>query len=409
MAIKTYLKVSAIWKEAKKIYVNVSGSWKSVRKIWANVSGTWEQVFGSPDIPAGAIVLFTGGTTPTGWTDISSATGTRFIMGSGTTYLWPVVGGSDTVALSGTTTNIGSHGATNPEEGRAWAFGINAGSCYPTKRGTEFLSCGGHEHTHSKTVTLTPQYQNYKLIQNDAVTAHLPIGAILLSEATLDGSWGLSQITAPERLVRVNTASGGTGGVVETSATADTVVTSSNGSHGHHAGPLIITVPDTENYCYEANVSAPLAQYAGSHSHTLSYIYTRDLAKYKLCGWDSTTIAGVVPNSIIMYDSGTAPTGWAMCDGTNGTPDMRDKMLYLSSLANAGSSGTDSLTVTYSTDSQGAHQHEGADETGGDIYGINNDLWHKTVKNAHTHTGSVSSTFTQPEFKAIYFIMYVGA
>ena len=32
-------------------------------------------------------------------------------------------------------------------------------------------------------------------------------------------------------------------------------------------------------------------------------------------------------NSIVMCNSNTAPTGWAICDGTNGTPDLKGRML----------------------------------------------------------------------------------
>ena len=34
-----------------------------------------------------------------------------------------------------------------------------------------------------------------------------------------------------------------------------------------------------------------------------------------------------VTGMILMYTGTTAPTGWALCDGTNGTPDLRDKFI----------------------------------------------------------------------------------
>jgi hypothetical protein len=47
------------------------------------------------------------------------------------------------------------------------------------------------------------------------------------------------------------------------------------------------------------------------------------------------TVNGVVIQSgyipitgmIVMYNGSTAPTGWAVCDGLNGTPDLRDKFI----------------------------------------------------------------------------------
>jgi hypothetical protein len=40
--------------------------------------------------------------------------------------------------------------------------------------------------------------------------------------------------------------------------------------------------------------------------------------------------ANVPPGGIIMWSGtlATVPTGWALCDGTNGTPDLRDKFVW---------------------------------------------------------------------------------
>lgn len=44
-APKSHVKVSGIWKEAKKIYVKVSGTWKDVNKAYVRQSGVWKQTF----------------------------------------------------------------------------------------------------------------------------------------------------------------------------------------------------------------------------------------------------------------------------------------------------------------------------------------------------------------------------
>jgi len=57
-------------------------------------------------------------------------------------------------------------------------------------------------------------------------------------------------------------------------------------------------------------------------------------------GKDSTKI---VPSGVIVMWSGTLasiPSGWHLCDGTNGTPDLRDKFIYgVSSGENPGATG----------------------------------------------------------------------
>ena len=39
---------------------------------------------------------------------------------------------------------------------------------------------------------------------------------------------------------------------------------------------------------------------------------------------------GVPSNTIVMYHGSSAPNGWAICNGSNGTPDLRDKFVVAS-------------------------------------------------------------------------------
>ncbi len=80
----------------------------------------------------------------------------------------------------------------------------------------------------------------------------------------------------------------------------------------------------------------------------------------------------LLPQGVITMWSGTiAPAGWALCDGTNGTPDLRDRFIVAAgSTMTAGSSGgsnTLSLTtspagqtpITVTIDTSGNHNHGG--------------------------------------------------
>lgn len=61
--------------------------------------------------------------------------------------------------------------------------------------------------------------------------------------------------------------------------------------------------------------------------------------------------ADLIPKgSIIMWNGATAPAGWALCDGTNGTPDLRGRFI----LGQGQGSG---LTVRTFTNIGGAEQH----------------------------------------------------
>ena len=110
---------------------------------------------------------------------------------------------------------------------------------------------------------------------------------------------------------------------------------------------------------------------------------------------------GLVAGIICMWSGSTAsvPTGWALCDGTNGTPDLRDRFIVGAGSAYAPGAvgGANSVTLTQAqmpvhqhtvaiaTDSQGSHAHSGSTSSDG----------------AHTHTvvtpaGSSIGTGIQP-------------
>jgi microcystin-dependent protein len=99
-----------------------------------------------------------------------------------------------------------------------------------------------------------------------------------------------------------------------------------------------------------------------------------------------TKVAAAVPTGVITMWSGSIasiPSGWNLCDGTNGTPDLRDRFVVGAGSTYAvgatGGATTDSIT----TSSNGAHTHTGA--TGSTT------LTESQIP-AHTHTGTTNTT-----------------
>jgi len=43
--------------------------------------------------------------------------------------------------------------------------------------------------------------------------------------------------------------------------------------------------------------------------------------------WTDVFSAGVPSGTIVAFRGSTAPSGWAICDGTNGTPDLRGRFI----------------------------------------------------------------------------------
>ena len=96
---------------------------------------------------------------------------------------------------------------------------------------------------------------------------------------------------------------------------------------------------------------------------------------------DTAVNKAMPTGGIIMWSGAVSaiPTGWALCDGTNGTPNLTGKFVVH---ADADSSGTYNVgasgganTVTLATSDIPAHNHTGTAASGG----------------AHTHTGSTNS------------------
>jgi microcystin-dependent protein len=66
-----------------------------------------------------------------------------------------------------------------------------------------------------------------------------------------------------------------------------------------------------------------------------------------------------VTGMIMMWGGSTAPTGWALCNGLNGTPDLREKFICGSStLVPIGSTGG-ATSVTLSLNNLPDHTHGG--------------------------------------------------
>jgi uncharacterized membrane protein YgcG len=66
--------------------------------------------------------------------------------------------------------------------------------------------------------------------------------------------------------------------------------------------------------------------------------------------------------SIIIWAGGTIPTGWALCNGANGTPDLREKFVRGASIDGdllTSGGATTHVHTNGGTGSQGSHGHTG--------------------------------------------------
>ncbi|HBL74256.1 MAG: hypothetical protein A2W90_18050 [Bacteroidetes bacterium GWF2_42_66] len=81
-------------------------------------------------------------------------------------------------------------------------------------------------------------------------------------------------------------------------------------------------------------------------------------------------IAGVIPSGVVVMWAGTAvPTGWAICDGNNGTPDLRDKFVLAAGPLNASGSTGGNKQIQLTEAQLPAHKH------GKGTLGFNDPTW----------------------------------
>lgn len=116
-----------------------------------------------------------------------------------------------------------------------------------------------------------------------------------------------------------------------------------------------------------------------------------------------------VPTGVIALWSGSTasiPSGWVICDGLNGTPDLRDRFIVGAgnSYAVAATGGSNTVTLstnnlpghthTGTTDSSGAHTHTLSGNTSSTGAHTHNVSGNTSTTGAHTHTlsGNTSNT-----------------
>ena len=161
----------------------------------------------------------------------------------------------------------------------------------------------------------------------------------------------------------------------------DAVTTSWTANAGAQAGALATITANlgsvagslatlTSNAAVQAGVLASKADLAGA-TFTGNISVTGNITQ-------NSVVGGIIPaGGIIMWSGNIAaiPTGWALCNGSNGTPDLRDRFIVGagSTYSVAGTGGSKDATLP-------SHTHTATSTFSGSALGT------------HTHTGSTNST-----------------
>jgi len=161
---------------------------------------------------------------------------------------------------------------------------------------------------------------------------------------------------------------------------------------------------------------------AGS-SDTVEPAYKKILAIQNKSGKNKIPVFGII--GLWLGTLATIPVGWALCDGSNGTPDLRSKFIKIANttgeIGNTGGSNTHShSSVAHSHTATGTHSHTGTSGGGDTSASLHMNWTHGVVLSGHTHpvSGISSATATwananvtcnvvdnQPAYRTVAYIM----
>lgn len=349
----------------------------------------------APAVPAGLIMFLNDTSIPTDWERFTAADN-KMIIGAGNSYSIADTGGSNNLynynldsGSSGAHTGSGNFrcgGATYQYVFGSWNYG--AGTLYTPV----------HTH-HGNNLTFIPDKRTCVMIKAQKEMETLPPNVICPSRASLSG---LSNITTfNDRYFQSSTS-------IANINQSSSLPLSTAGNHGHG---YFVWNPNT-NIGGSTYLSS-LYQMTGNHTPAAlsPTSVTDNLKKLLVSLWTNASQNFEPGNGVIgMWESLTPPDGWAICDGTNGTPDLRDSFIKPVASGSEGSSSIGDNTMTWSMPStishSQSHTHYGT-EYGTSYSQLNNG--HSSVESwSHSHSNPFtgkSNISWLPPYYALSFIM----
>ena len=282
-------------------------------------------------IPTGLIVPWASNSAaPTGWS-LYAAPNNYYILGAGNTYALGAyaAGGTPTGRVRFTSTTDGAHLGTLHST-------VTFKTLQPTWTANWRLTGGATGGLHDHTIEAIPTlgYNQYQLIKATTPMETFPANAILLNtlhynlpSLTLTGTNG--------QYLRAGSAVASAG----TSLVATIDPTLINGNHQHAWGPGYMNpdvgaAPHVNSYYVFNGASSTTDGLAGYHVHNIiSAAITDKIKKAYVTAWTYASAFLGFQGMIGFWDGaitpGAIPTGWALCNGNNGTIDMRDYFLMI--------------------------------------------------------------------------------
>ncbi len=332
--------------------------------------------------PQGLILPFNDVVVPEGWSVFSNADG-KLLVGAGDTYNIGDSGGSSSFSLSGVSGSAGNHSATVTSGFTSANQNAIGGSLL-----YENNTSGAHTHN-LVGGTYEPQANEIVLIKADSNQQQLPAKAVLLSSGAVPS--GLSNIYNNNKFLKANNTIAETGNILAE------VELSTAGTH-YHGRP----------YVQASWVEISAANYSsyGSHAPQVLMTCNEAIKKVQLSMWTNASREFRINNLIGMWESLTPPQGWVLCDGSNGTPDLRNYFIetVTSGLESSGQGSNQINIVSNSINHNASHHHQGSNVLG-ISYGTS---YHTTYTWNHSHSLNINQTVAYlPSYYALSFIMKI--
>lgn len=354
-------------------------------------------------VPVGGILPYTGSVAPDGYELFTEANG-RYIIGSGGGYTHGSTGGASTVAgWSGRTGMDGLHSGLR--EMRVYgARGPNPGFDIPHSGVTPPYT-GDHDHplTVAESNVLNPQARKSVWIKKVSAPGPIPQGAEVLCDGELISSTLSAVSSHLGRIIMADSASGNFG---SGSASAVATIGSTSGAHGHASEYYERVLSGPLSGAFEYTFEYEQGGYPHDHGGSATVTYSANPRRKKMAVYMATSEAPIQAGCVIGFDpSETLPPGWSVCDGTNGTVDLRGFFIERSSVNGAGASaGNNTASFSRATPQDMDHNHVG-DSRG---YYQPFTMWWHGNEEMHDHQISGSRPFIPPYY-AMTFIQYTGA
>lgn len=379
-------RVGGSWVEpadTEDLKVKVGGVWTNVYEGFVRVNGVWRRFHNGTGIvnytiPMGGIVPFYSAdtTAPSGWSFLNATATNKQLRGWDGTLASIGVTGGNSVPVPFSTGTDGSHIGSSTFQ--ALSSGVISSSVAQNSNDT----AGAHSHTATPTGGVWHTLIMVQLIKADSTQSMVPAKAVLFGEShPILTAWNVQ-----DHLVMDHS---NLPGQLHAGTTTSPFTTNTAGDHKHGSGKA---------YAY-AGYNGDRIVSAGAHSHSgnLTGMSPNAQRKYVRAFTDLVNDFPCCAGHIIGWESTTPPTGWALCDGTNGTIDLRNYYVCADDTQTYGSIAGDNIFTGSFSVTGGSHNHRSSDYPN---YITANRYHNDNV--SHTHAGSFADWQESPYIRLAF-------